>query len=182
MATPIHAWFSGGDRGSWRVERVDAVIGEPLPPVARLSIGPLESRARWRLQGVTSMHRYLARDEKARLVEVQAPLARPEATCAALIPIKKNDAWWELGQDERRAIFEEKSAHISGTMRFLPQIARRLYHARELGEPFDFLTWFEFAPEHRAIFDELVGMLRATEEWKYVEREVDIRVTVLQDR
>jgi hypothetical protein len=50
-------------------------------------------------------------------------------------------------------------------------------HSRELGEPFDFLTWFEFAPEHRTMFDELVGMLRATEEWKYVDRELDIRVT-----
>ena len=42
--------------------------------------------------------------------------------------------------------------------------------------PFDFLTWFEFAPEHAAAFDELVAMLRATEEWSYVEHEVDVRV------
>ena len=26
------------------------------------------------------------------------------------------------------------------------------------------------------LFEELVGMLRATEEWTYVEREVDVRV------
>src|SRR5262245_61928360 len=182
MAAPIHAWFSGGDRGTWSVERVEAVVGEPLAPVSRLSVGPLESRGRWGLQGVASMHRYVGREEKSRLVELQPPLARAEAKCAALIPIKKNDAWWDLAQDERREIFEAKSAHISGTMRFLPQIARRLYHSRELGEPFDFLTWFEFAPEHRGAFDELVGMLRGTEEWKYVEREVDIRLTDLRDR
>jgi hypothetical protein len=57
------------------------------------------------------------------------------------------------------------------------QAARRLYHARELGEPFDFLTWFEFAPEHRTAFEKLVGMLRSTEEWSFVDREVDIRLS-----
>ena len=45
-----------------------------------------------------------------------------------------------------------------------------------VGGPFDFITWFEFAPSDGAAFDELVGMLRATEEWTYVEREVDIRL------
>ena len=51
------------------------------------------------------------------------------------------------------------------------------YHSRDLGEPFDFLTWFEFAPQHDAAFDELLGMLRSTEEWRYVEREVEIRLS-----
>ncbi len=53
-------------------------------------------------------------------------------------------------------------------------IARQLYHCRDLGEPFDFLTWFEYAPEHAMFFEDLVKVLRATEEWTYVEREVDI--------
>jgi hypothetical protein len=43
-------------------------------------------------------------------------------------------------------------------------------------EPFDFLTWFEYAPEHAEAFEELVTYLRESEEWRYVEREVDIRV------
>lgn len=55
-------------------------------------------------------------------------------------------------------------------------MARRLHHSRDLGEPFDFLTWFEYAPQHTAAFEELVSELRATEEWKFVEREVDIRL------
>ncbi len=55
-------------------------------------------------------------------------------------------------------------------------MARRLHHSRDLGEPFDFLTWFEFTPEHAKAFDELVARLRAIEEWTYVEREVDIRL------
>ena len=77
---------------------------------------------------------------------VQAGLGRPEATCAALIPIKKSAAWWELTQEERRQIFEDKSHHIAGSLKYLPAIARQLYHCRDLGEPFDFLTWFEYAP------------------------------------
>lgn len=44
------------------------------------------------------------------------------------------------------------------------------------GEPFDFLTWFEFAPEHESEFNTLLVQLRATKEWSYVEREVDIRL------
>jgi len=104
-------------------------------------------------------------------------LGRPAATLAALIPIKKSARWWELAQDERRAIFEETSQHTAIGLEYLPAIARRLHHSRDLGEPFDFLTWFEFAPEHAAAFDKLVARLRATPEWKYVEREVDIRLT-----
>ena len=52
-----------------------------------------------------------------------------------------------------------------------------LHHSRELGEPFDFLTWFEYAPEHADAFEELVRRLRSTAEWRYVEREVDIRAS-----
>jgi len=104
-------------------------------------------------------------------------LGRPEATEAALIPIRKVDAWWALSQDERRAIFEERSKHISTSLAYLPAVARCLHHGRDLGEPFDFLTWFEYAPGDAAAFEELVDRLRATEEWSYVEREVDIRLT-----
>ncbi len=117
------------------------------------------------------------RDETARLKAVQPSLDRPEASCAALIPIRKNAAWWNLAQDERRRIFEDTSRHTAIGLEYLPAIARRLHHSRDLGEPFDFLTWFEFAPENAAAFDDLVARLRATEEWGYVEREIDIRLT-----
>lgn len=62
------------------------------------------------------------------------------------------------------------------SMEYLPAIARRLYHSRDLGESFDFLTWFEFAPEHEAAFDTLVAKLRASREWEFVDREIDIRL------
>lgn len=83
--------------------------------------------------------------------------------------------WWELPQDERRAIFEETSHHTAIGMEFLPAVARRLYHCRDIGEPFD-LTWFEYAPEHASAFDELLNRLRVTREWDFVEREVEIRL------
>ena len=62
------------------------------------------------------------------------------------------------------------------SLEYLPAVARRLHHGRHLAEPFDFLTWFEFAPEDATRFDELVQRLRTTEEWSYVEREVDLRL------
>ena len=43
-------------------------------------------------------------------------------------------------------------------------------------EPFDFLTWFDFAEKDAAEFDKRRERLRASEEWKYVEREVEIHL------
>ncbi|WP_246204140.1 chlorite dismutase family protein [Streptomyces tailanensis] len=130
----------------------------------------------WALRGTTSNIRYTHRTELELLTARQPTLGRPEATRAALIPIRKSQAWWELAQDERRTILETRSHHITIGLRYLPAIARRLYHCRDLGEEFDFLTWFEYADTDGDRFDTLVGELRETEEWSYVEREVDIRL------
>ena len=173
--------FVGGNTGDWRVVRIETVVGTPLAEVARVEIieGENDSAPEnsvWRLRGVTSYERYVTRAEKDSLIAVQEGLNRPAATCAALIPIRKSAAWWELAQDDRRAILETNSKHIATGLKYLPAIARRLHHSRELGEEFDFLTWFEYAPEDAGAFDELVGTLRGTEEWNYVERQVDIRL------
>jgi chlorite dismutase len=176
--------FRGGQSGAWRVTSLTPVTGEPLAAVRSLSVVHaaaialplLPAQTSWRLAGVASHARYVERAEQAQLAAAQAGLGRPEATCAALIPIRKSPAWWELTQEERRRVFEDKSHHIAGSLKYLPAIARQLYHCRDLGEPFDFLTWFEFAPANAALFEDLAGMLRATEEWTYVEREVDVRV------
>lgn len=125
---------------------------------------------------MTSNFRYTTEGERAALSTIQPDLGRSQATRAALIPIRKTTEWWALAQDRRREIFEERSRHIAIGLGYLPAIARRLYHARDLGEPFDFLTWFEYAPADAGLFEELVGRLRETEEWRYVEREVDIRL------
>ncbi len=171
--------FTGGDNGAWNILSIAPVIGESLVPASCLAIAPsasLGDATPWQLRGVTSHVRYVERAEKIALTSVQAGLGRAEAARAALIPIKKSSAWWELTQEERRTIFEDKSHHIAASLKYLPAIARQLYHCRDLGEPFDFLTWFEYAPEHATMFEDLVGVLRATEEWTYVEREVDIRL------
>ena len=173
--------FAGGDAGAWAVQSIVAVRGPALAPAAYVSVdegGASNGTAAWVLRGVTSNERYTERAEREALAARQPPLGRPEATAAALIPVTKSAAWWALAQDERRAIFEERSQHIRSSLPYLPRIARRLHHGRDLGEPFDFLTWFEFAPEHEPAFDELLGILRGTEEWRYVEREVDVRLHV----
>ena len=161
---------------------MQVIAGQALPAVPRVSIfegnqaATLESSS-WFLRGVTSYERYLHKMERSALVVQQVELGRLVATRAALIPIKKSTAWWELAQDERRAIFEERSHHVTIGLKYVARIARRLYHGYDLGESFDFLTWFEYAPEDAGAFEELIGSLRGTEEWTYVEREVDMRLT-----
>lgn len=159
---------------------MEPVTGQPLPVVPRLAVLEGSDAAKptvvWALRGVTSNLRYTRRDEQEVLASRQAGLGRPEATRAALIPITKSAAWWDLTQDERRELFEETSHHIQIGLGYLPAVARRLYHGRDLGEPFDFLTWFEYAPQHVSAFDELVTRLRQTREWEFVEREIDIRL------
>ena len=175
------ATFIGGATGPWQVVKMDTVVGPPLEKVARLAISEgnlaaLPSEGRWLLHGVMSNERYVTRKEKETLVARQPGLGRPEAACAALIPISKSASWWNLMQDERRRIFETRSHHIKTGIKYLPAVARRLYHCRDLGEPFDFLTWFEYAPADAAAFEQLVAALRKSEEWRYVEREIDIRL------
>ncbi|WP_211253751.1 hypothetical protein [Flavobacterium daejeonense] len=57
----------------------------------------------------------------------------------------------------------------------MPAIARKLFHSRDIGEPFDFLIWFEYAPVDEEAFEELLYKLRKTEEWNFIEIEVDMR-------
>jgi len=176
------ATFVGGATGTWKIDTVRAVTGDALPRVERLEVrvgtdAGVDAAGAWILRGVAGHERYVERAEHDRLKPASPPLGRADAPRAALIPIRKSPGWWALSQDERRRIFEGRSRHIADSMPYLPRIARRLYHARELGEPFDFLTWFEFAPEHAQAFEDLVGMLRGREEWSFVDREVDIRLS-----
>jgi len=181
--------FTGAEVGVWRVTGMTAPLGAGLPGVSGVSVaaapsmptgappdGMTASGTSWVLHGLTSNIRYATRIEVTALRSSQEPLGRAAARYAALIPIKKSAAWWDLAQDERRAIFEETSHHTAIGLAYLPAIARQLYHCRDLGEPFDFLTWFEFAPEHAGAFDDLVARLRESREWTFVEREVDIRL------
>jgi hypothetical protein len=175
--------FVGGETGSWRIAESKDVTGEPLPRATHLDVVPGElagspAGAVWLLRGVTSNERYVTRPEKEELLARQPTLGRLEATCAALILLRKSPAWWSLTQDERRSIFDSRSRHIRIGLDALPAVARRLHHCRDLGseEPFDFLTWFEFAPTDARVFEALTERLRASEEWTFVDREVEFRL------
>jgi len=175
--------FMGGDTGLWRVTAMAAITGEPLPAAKKLNIvsgaePPSDSHTAWVLHGITSNERYVDRAEKTQIVAKLLDLGRAEATCGALIPIRKSEAWWALTQDERMDIFKAQSHHTQIGLQHFPELARRLHHCRDLSEnePFDFLTWFEYVPADEAAFNTLLAALRATPEWKYVEREVDIRL------
>lgn len=175
--------FIGCSAGPWLVDSLQCFAGEPMATAAKLSIvsGPVNQPppgASWLLRGMTSNERYVVGQEKVALVRKQEGLGRAASTRAALIPIRKSAAGWALAQDERREVFETQSRHIAIGLKYLPAVARRLHHCRDLGpdEPFDFLTWFEYAPSDSAAFEELVQALRASPEWEYVDREVDIRL------
>jgi chlorite dismutase len=173
--------FIGGKQGQWKITRICSVLGESLEMTDRLHIVNYEMDAQpidsvWVLKCFTSNIRYSTRAEQNELKAVTPPLDRDEAILAVLIPIKKKDEWWELAQDERRAIFEEQSHHTAIGIEYLPGVARKLFHCRDLGEPFDFLTWFEFSPEHKDAFHHLLLRMRASKEWEYVEREVEVHL------
>lgn len=172
--------FSAGNAGEWRIERITAVIGDGLPSARRLAVSNPAVKSNgeaWSLTGMVSNERYVTRAEKAGLLALPMPTT---PSCAALIPLRKSPAWWGLTQDERRSIFEAQSQHIALGLELGSGIARRLHHCRDLlaeaEPPFDFLTWFEYAPEDETRFDALLARLRASTEWAYVEREVDIRL------
>lgn len=179
MARPLHVAFAAGATGAWRIDSITPVTGEPLAAADRLAViegaaAPLPAGA-WALSGVVSHLRYTEAREAEALAAVQAPLARPQATRAALIPIRKTEAWWALAQDARRALFA--GAHMEIGMDYLPAVARRLHHSRDAGGPFDFITWFDYAPADADAFEEMVRRYRATREWSYVDREVDVRLS-----
>ena len=77
------------------------MVGDGLPHVSRLDVVSktrTPAGAAWFLAGVSGHARYVERREKTMLDAASPPLGRPEATRAALIPIRKSGAWWALPQ------------------------------------------------------------------------------------
>lgn len=173
--------FIGGEFGDWNVEAFHICKGSPISEVRRLEIStaaPVSKRkVAWTLKGVESNLRYTTLREKELLQLRPSLLGKTNFTKAALIPIKKTEDWWLLAQDQRRNILEEQSRHISFGSKYLDVVSRKLFHSKDLGQAFDFITWFEFPPDGEDAFDLLVHTLRQSEEWKYVEREIDIRLS-----
>ncbi len=166
------------DSGQWRIQTISAITGPELPAARYLHIGdggPQHDPV-WTLSAFVSNLRYTTALERKALQERQAGLGRAVTHHAVLIPIRKNPAWWSMAQDERREIYT-RSDHTPIGLDYLPAIARQLHHCRDLGEPFDFLTWFEFADSEADRFRELLVRLRATEEWSYVDHEVEVWLT-----
>ncbi|OYY79649.1 MAG: hypothetical protein B7Y43_00860 [Sphingomonas sp. 28-62-20] len=166
--------FAGAEAGEWRVDSNTPVVGAGLARVAHVAVGGADGV--WTLNGTASHLRYTTAPERLALRARQEGLGRPGSTRAALIPIRKSEDWWAMAQDERRAIYDA-GRHLPIGLDYLPGIARKLYHSRDLGEDFDFLTWFEFAPDQEAAFDQMLERLRACAEWAFVDREIDIRLT-----
>jgi hypothetical protein len=170
--------FVGADSGQWQITSITEFRGESLPPARCLAIDrDVEpDTAVWTLRGAGSNLRYTTAHERSTLQAKQEGLGRPASTRAALIPIRKTAEWWAMAQDERRAVYE-RGSHLPIGLDYLPGVARKLYHSRDHGEAFDFLTWFEF----EAAFDHMLVRLRECAEWDYVDREVDIRLTRVTD-
>ena len=108
---PLSVLFVGASTGRWSISRLDTVAGSPLAPASRLEVleGPHAARPAadsvWMLRGVTSNERYVTAGEHRELAARQEPLGRARATRAALIPVKKSEAWWDLAHNQyRRAI------------------------------------------------------------------------------
>lgn len=172
----------GGQGGEWSVLSQRTLAGHSLEAASRIAMKTgshaAQGDAVWVLRGVTTNDRYTTTSEKHELLSRQVPVGRPEATRAALILLRKSAEWWALPQDERRHILEEQSHHIGIGLRYLPAIARKLLHCRDMetSEPFDFLGFLDYAPKDEPAFDEMLGHLRATKEWTFIDREIDIRL------
>lgn len=108
------------------------------------------------------------------LASRQAGLMRSNVTCAALIPIRKTVTWWRHKTSDG---LHSKNGLVIFGLKYQPGVARRVHHSRELGEPFDFLTWFEYPPEDADAFEKMLVRLRATLEWQYIDLEFAIRLS-----
>jgi hypothetical protein len=106
-----------------------------------------------------------------------------QAPCAIILPLSKTDEWWALGTLERHAFFYPHvdirtgcavPGHAQAADEGIASIFRRLFHNpdgyQQAGE-YDFITYFECAPEQLDIFSRVHQSLRDTSknpEWRYV--------------
>ena len=173
--------YIGGATGSWRITDVTTLSGSPLKPATHVEITTSESyrlpgRTAWVLRGVARNTRFFTREERFPAASSRFLSNSMEASCAALIPIRKSAEWWNLAAEDRQEMIAHRSRKLTRAMAMIPALARRFLFGRDLGEPFDVVTWFEYAPKDAPVFDDLAAALRASPEWQYVEREIDIRL------
>ena len=102
---------------------------------------------------------------------------------AAVTPMNKTDAWWQMDFLHRESFFlprydEDENMVVKGhalaSAMGVPSINRRLVHAPEgygLEGNYDFVGYFEFAESDAQVFRQVMAGLRDTgqnPEWKYV--------------
>jgi len=167
----------------YRVEAVTTLRGAPLRgikpgmPFQRLESTLELPAGDGELIGVTQHLLYTRAAERPDLVTTASPGA--DAICV-VIPLTKSEAWWQLGFDERDAMFRgaTRPGHVEVGLPYARSIVRKLYHSRPLsGTSFDFVTYFEFFPADRPRFEALLAGLRDPErnpEWSFVERECEL--------
>ncbi len=184
MSSPSYS-FIAGDRGSWEVVSMRTTIGASLESAPFLDVRneyvmKLPVDFRWLLRGVSSKSKGL-RPSDGEVMIPRPQLGRKGACCAAFMPVKRSRDWWSLTDGERREICgRSRDADLRGNPTGM--VASRFHHSRELGEPFDFLMWFEYSPGDAALIDEVIASIRESEEWRYVEREADVRLVRMRMR
>jgi hypothetical protein len=175
----------GSTLDDFRVTEVNTVRGPriPIEPGWRLhrieGSAPLQSLGRGlALVGVAQHPTYTSAAEGRRLRAVER---REPGDMAVLVPIRKSDEWWRLGQDQRLALFRgsrPQGGHVAIGMRFAARVLRRLYHARYLpGSAWDFLAYFELDAADAGAIRELLAAMRDPHEssaWQFVECESEI--------
>lgn len=103
---------------------------------------------------------------------------------AIVLPIRKSAEWWAMSSMERHQYFYPHHDRQTGQCAVghaeigreaAPLICRRVFHNPDgPGQPgkWDFVTYFECADEHLAMFDKTLAAMRDTTknpEWRYVE-------------
>lgn len=189
MTPTLFAAFAFGPSESFEdtpaTHRVDAVIGAAQPEPGWLLVRteseqPVESSLPLVYFGQTRPVQYTPADGPASPDHAIGPFA--SGAKAVIIPIRKSEAWWALPEADRRAHFAESAGHTHVGLPYIGHIHRRLYHSRGVGQGYDFVTYFEFAPEDADYFRQLLAGLRdrnRNPEWRYVEAEWEIWMTKL---
>ena len=176
--------FVAGDRGRWEVTSVAPVIGETLEWVPFLEIRneylmnvPVDFS--WLLRGITSTRRYTNNVQQVNTMAAQPQLGRPEATCAALIPVRKSREWWDMTFEERKQIFESNSIRYP-KIRTVRNICPASHASSTIAVIWAsrLISWHGSNTRPRTpllsrILSQLSGLQK---EWKYVDREVDVRL------
>lgn len=170
--------YIGGTTGEWQVTKLSSPCGVPVPSARRVdvvsgSLNGIAAGTSWILSGVVQNTRYVTREEAPASKKRTFGREPSEPTCAALMAVHRSPEWWQLGYTAR---WEIQQAHSRpGGLQLLSAMIRN-WHGRDLSSQFDCVTWFEYEPRDSASFDDLVAVWRASEEWKFVDREFDLRL------